>query len=268
MSEEFSYFDLGSGLPLADTDVTITAAEVGFDTEYSADVAVVKLTFTPDEEGAEEQTQLYSIGKAFEPIDQGERLAHTSGKRVKINQQSNYGKWIAAAIHCDGFLDHAREVGLEPDSMELWVGTRWHLTAESFEVRNPSKPNDPPKQRTIILPDVFYGVGDDEEEAAPPVKKAAAKPAGAAKKMAGKPAGAAKKAAAPAPASSGVLDELAAEEGGEELIAQLRELAAGVETHDEFMEQAMDVDGVMGNNLAQKAVMSSKPGSIWADREG
>lgn len=263
MSDEFDYFELGSGLPLADADVTITNAEFRFDTAYSADAVVAAIEFTPDEEGVESQEQLYSVGKGWEPLDRGAAVAHGSGKPVKINNQSNYGRFIAAAIECEGFLDYAREAGLQPNSAALWVGTRWHLGSITITVQNPSKPNEPAKEKTVIVPDEFYGVaGEEEEEAAPaPTKKAAASKVPA-KKVA------AKKVAAK-PAAGGAADqvaELTAE--NEELVDALIAAAVEAEDQDAFMEAAMEIEGVSGNRLAEKVVMNSKPGSIWAEHGG
>lgn len=258
MSDEL--FDLGDGLPLSDANATIVGAEFRFDTEYSADAVVLAFTFQPDEDGVEEQTQLYSVGKNFEPLDGGSEVGHTSGKHVKISKQSNYGKFMRAAQECEGFADVARELGANTHAAEWWIGTRWHLTTEEFEVKNPSKPDQPAKIRTIIIPDEFLGLadgedGDDGEEASEPAsrpaKKAAAKKGAAKKKVAAK--------------VSNPLDELAEQEGGEELIQTLRDLADTCEDHESFMEAAMDVDGVAGNSAAEKAILSTKPGSIWQD---
>lgn len=266
MSDEFSYFDLGSGLPLADAIVHITAAEFRFDTEYSADAVVCAINMQPLEEGVEPQEQLYSVGKGWEPLDGGASVGHGSGKRVKINNQSNYGRWIGAAVQCEGFLDEARERGLEPDSAGLWTDLIFRLTTVEYETRNPSKPNDPPKMRTAVVPGEFLGTSETyegvEEEA--PAKPAAKKVAGkkvAAKKVAAKPAG-----AGVAAAQAAAIAELEEEEGGDEFIEALRGMAAEAEDHESFMEAAFELDAPGDGKLAGKVIMSSKPGSVWADR--
>lgn len=266
MSEQFDPFALGSGLPLADQNATVIAAVFKFDLEYSADACVIGITFQPDEEGMEEQEQLYSCGKNMEPLDQGSAMGHTSGKQVKVNEQTNYGRFMRHAFECEGFLDIARESGNTPFDAALWEGSRWHLTTVEYETRNPSKPSEPTKVRTAVVPDEFLGYGDDEEEEAPAktAKKTIAKKTIAKKGVAAKKATPAKIPGA----QSKVLNELAEEEDGEELIEALRELAAECEDHDTFMEQAMEVEGVTGNRLAEKAVMSDKAGSIWADAQG
>ena len=250
-------FDLGDGLPLSDANATIVGAEFRFDTEYSADAVVLAFTFQPDEEGVEEQTQLYSVGSNFEPLDGGSEVGHTSGKHVKISKQSNYGRWMRNAQECEGFADVARELGANTHGAEWWIGTRWHLTTEEIEVKNPAKPDQPAKIRTIIIPDEFLGMADDDgvegdaEEPAPAKKAAAKKKAGAKKKAAAK--------------TSNPLEELAEQEDGEALIQTLRDLADVSEDHDAFMEAAMDIEGVAGNSAAEKAILSTKAGSIWQD---
>lgn len=262
MSDEFDYFELGSGLPLADANVTITNAEFRFDTSYSADAVVCAIEFTPHEEGHEAQEQLYSVGKGWEPLDRGATVAHGSGKPVKINNQSNYGRFIAAAVECEGFLDYAREVGLQPNSAALWVGTQWHLGTIEISTTNPSKPNDPPKVKSVIIPDEFLGVGEEDEEEEAPAKPAAKKT------VAKKVAAPAKKAAAK-PAASPAADQVAELEAEDaDLVAALIQAATDADDQDAFMEAAMEIEGVSGNRLAEKVVMNSKPGSIWAEHGG
>lgn len=277
MSDEFSYFDLGSGLPLADAVVHVTAAEFRFDTDYSADAVVCAIKMQPlDEEGVEEQEQLYSVGKGWEPLDSGASVGHGSGKRVKINNQSNYGRWIAAAVQCEGFLDEARERGLEPDSAELWVDLIFRLTTVEYETRNPSKPTEPAKMRTAVVPGEYLGTTETYEGDADitPPADLGSKPAGkaVAKKVAGKKV-AAKKAPAKAAGAStsdaqaAAIAELEQEEGGEDFVATLRTLAAEAEDHESFMEAAFEYEAPGDGKLAGKVIMSSKPGSVWADRE-
>lgn len=241
--EEFSYFDLGSGLPLDNADVTITAAEARFDTQYSADAAVVALTFQPDDTGTEAVEQLYSIGKGWEPIDQGAGIAHTSGRQVKINSNSNYGKWIAAAVPLDGFIDEARSRGVEPNDLSLWVGLRFHLGTQVTKTRNPSKPDAPEVEKTLIVPTAYLGTADDEA----PVKTT--KKASTSK--------ASTKAADKGDDNAGVPAVLA---------AKLRALANESDSFDAFLEAAMERADVVGNSAAEKFVMSSKADGCWATR--
>jgi len=275
MSEHnFDPFALSSGLPLADQDVTITKVEFRFDTSYSADACVAAITFQPDEEGLDAQEQLYSCGKGWEPLDQGASAGHTSGRNVNFNGQSNFGRFLAAAFATDGFIDEARETGLTPMNGELLNGCRFHLTAITTSTTNPSKPTEPAKEKSLIVPDAYYGrVGGEEAPAIAPATAPKA-PAGAKKAAprpgtpAAKPTATASTTAAPTSAIErkqiALVDELTAE--SEDLVEELRALAGEHESHENFMEAAMELPAVAASELAQQVVMSSKAGSIWATR--
>lgn len=240
MSEnEQNYFDLGSGLPLDGADVVITDAWFEFDTSYNADTVVCKVEYTLLNENAEPQIQMYSTGKDREPIGQGHpnNLAHTSGKFVKISDQSNYGTFIKGFMACENHeaaMKVASERGLQPDSSALWIGMK-------FTMRSVSRPNTMEGAKrdttTTMVPAVFLGVDGDA------VAGSGARPATRATN------------AMPATATVGDIDAY--------LMEQLNALAVSVPDFDTFMEQAMEIDGVAGNKIAEKAVMSSKAGSIW-----
>ena len=251
MAHEFDPYALGSGLPLADADVTVTAMEFRFDTNYSADACVAAITFQPDE--GEAQEQLYSCGKGWEPVDRGDATAHVSGRPLNFNANSNYGRFLAAAFACDGFLDEAREAGVLPTESALFVGKRFHLGTIQITTKNPSTGVESTKD--LIVPDEYLGEGEDEEVTTTPAKKAPAKKAAAKAAPAKGPSAIEKKQLA-------LVEELEAEDA--DLVEALRELAAESEDHESFMEAAMELEGVADSELAQQVAMSSKAGSIWA----
>lgn len=246
-------YALGSGLPLADTEAVVTAMEFRFDTNYSADACVAAITFQPDE--GEEQEQLYSCGKGWEPVDRGAGTAHVSGREtMNINKNSNYGRFLAAAYACEGFLDEVREEGILPTDVTMFLGKRFMLGTVEYSTRNPSKADSEETTKTAIVPVAYLGVEEDEDEAPKaPAKKAAAK-----KAPAKGPSAIEKKQIA-------LIEELEAED--EAMVAALRELAADSEDHESFMEAAMDIEGVADSDLAQQVAMSSKAGSIWAQAQ-
>ena len=245
-------YALGSGLPLADTEAVVTAMEFRFDTNYSADACVAAITFQPDE--GEEQEQLYSCGKGWEPVDRGAATAHVSGREtMNINKNSNYGRFLAAAYACEGFLDEVREEGILPTQVEMFLGKRFMLGTVEYSTRNPSKADSEETTKTAIVPVAYLGVEEDEAEAKAPAKKAAAK-----KAPAKGPSAIEKKQIA-------LIEELEAED--EAMVAALRELAGDSDSHEEFMEAAMDIEGVADSDLAQQVAMSSKAGSIWAQAQ-
>ena len=248
-------YALGSGLPLADTEAVVTAMEFRFDTEYAADACVAAITFQPDE--GEEQEQLYSCGKGWEPVDRGAAAAHVSGRDLNFNRNSNYGRFLAAAFECEGFLDEVREEGILPTQVEMFVGKRFHLGTVEYSTRNPSKKDSEETVKTAIVPTAYLGVEEEEAPAKPAAKKAVAK----------------KAAAAPAKGPSAIEKKQIAlieqlEEESPEIVEALRELAGESDDHESFMEAAMDIDGVADSDLAQQVAMSSKAGSIWAQAQG
>lgn len=243
--DEFSYFSLGSGLPLDGAEVVITDAAFEFDTSYNADAVVCKMVYSFLNGEGEPQTQLYSVGKNWEPVDQGTAVAHTSGKRVSINKMSNYGSFVDGFLNCEGkreAMEVARARGLEPDRAALWIGMK-------FQMKMVSRPNpmEGAKKPTIdaLVPAKFLGVDD----AAGTSGTSATKTTGAAGSGSGTGSG------AKATASNAGIDP--------DLLAQLNQLAQDASDFDTFMEQAMEMEGVAGNKAAEKAVMSSKAGSVW-----
>lgn len=267
-THEFDPFALGSGLPLADTDVVVTAVEFRFDTQYAADACVAAITFQPDQ--GEAQEQLYSCGKGWEPLDRGASAGHTSGREMNFNGQSNYGRFLAAAMVCEGWVDDARASGRTPHNADLWIGSRFHLGTLEISVTNPTKKDAGATIKTLIIPVEYHGQGEDEDEAAPAktaTKKAAARPAAA------RPAAAAAKPAVATGGTSAIerkqlalIAELSAE--NEDLVEELRALAGEHADHESFMEAALELPGVADSELAQQVAMSSKAGSLWATREG
>ena len=255
MNDVFDPFKLSDGLPLADVDAEISAVEFRFDTAYSADACVAAITFQPDE--GEEQEQLYSCGKNWEPVDRGAAAAHESGKTsLMFNKSSNIGRFLTALYACDGFVEAAQETGdFDPRTAASLVGLRVHLGSDTYTTMNPSTGVE--KERSIIVPTEYLGTSDDEA----PAKKAPAKKAAAKKAPAKGPSAVEKKQLA-------LIEALREEDGGEEIIDALTELAGESEDHESFMEAAMDVDGVADSEAAQQVAMSSKAGSIWAQAQG
>ena len=256
MNDVFDPFKLSDGLPLADVDAEISAVEFRFDTAYSADACVAAITFQPDE--GEEQEQLYSCGKNWEPVDRGAAAAHESGKTsLMFNKSSNIGRFLTALYACDGFVEAAQETGdFDPRTAASLVGLRVHLGSDTYTTMNPSTGVE--KERSIIVPTEYLGTSEEDEA---PAKKAPAKKAAAKKAPAKGPSAIEKKQLA-------LIETLREEEGGEEIIDALTELAGESEDHESFMEAAMDVDGVADSEAAQQVAMSSKAGSIWAQAQG
>lgn len=131
--DEFSYFQTGSGLPLAGATVQVVGCQFLIDNSYMAGATVCAITMKPlaaDGADLEPQTQMYSVGKKHEAADFGARAVHESGKDVRFNNQSNYGKWIDACMRMEGaaeFIQEARVRGIEPNIAGLWIGMWFEL---------------------------------------------------------------------------------------------------------------------------------------------
>lgn len=237
MTDEKSLWNLGSGLPLDGAEVTVAAAAFTFNNDYAANACVLELSFV-DDQGTEAK-QLYSLGKGWEPQADGERAGHESGTFKKINDNSNYGKWLKAFMAADGAMEYARGTGKEPDDASLWLGMRLKLKASKYTTQTG-------KESTTMVVDQFLGGSGAAVGGASPVARLGNGQV---------------KASAPAvtPASDDMDDDL--REG-------LLKLAAALDTHDEFMDAALELDGVAGVKANERAVMNKKPGSIWAQAKG
>ena len=205
MNDVFDPFKLSDGLPLSDVDAEISAVEFRFDTAYSADACVAAITFQPDD--GEEQEQLYSCGKNWEPVDRGAATAHESGKAsLMFNKSSNMGRFLSALYACDGFIEAVQEEGdFDPRTAASLVGRRVHLGSDTYTTMNPSTGVE--KERTIIVPVEYLGTSEGETATKAPAKKAAAK-----KAPAKGPSAVEKKQLA-------LIEALSEEEGGDDIIA-------------------------------------------------
>lgn len=259
MSKEFNPFELTSGLPLADAEVTVKAMEFGYDAEYmDGEVALAIIEFTIDENG-EDARQLYSVGKKFEPADRGARLVHESGENKNLNKQTNYGRFIDALMAMEGveeFMEYVRaEDAPEPVFDAEWlVGMRFKMGTVQIEMRDKST-------KDLIVPIEFLGMeGEEEAPAKAPAKAAAkaapAKAAGTAKKALAKPKAAAKVEEVEEDETFGIEDD--------DIRNALIEAAEAADDFDAYTAAALDIEGVSNDRAIQRIAMSSKAGSIWA----
>ena len=234
---DFDPFHLTSGLPLSGADVTVTEVEFGYDNEYSADACVAIVHFQPDE--GEARKQLYSTGRNFEPADRGDTLVHNTGKNVNVSDSSNYGILVNSFLTMEG-ADEAmaitRERGATPFDAAWLKGMRFTLGDHIIPERIINgKVN---KEKTVMVFAAFLGLEGEEAPAAKPAAKAAE----------------------PEEETFGVEDD--------DLRNELIALAQANTDHGTFLDVATELDAVMTNRAAQKAVMDTKPGSLWATYGG
>jgi len=250
---EFDPFKLSSGLPLVGATVTVESLTFGIDNEYDAEACVAIIVFQPDE--GESQRQLYSVGKTFEAGGTGETLVHKSGKKVNLNDNSNYGRLVQSFTTMEGAAEAMAEVRnreVEPVFDGAWIeGMRFVLGELKFKGyagkgKDPSEAPD----KTLIVFSEYLGTGDEAPKKATKATSKLAPKGGAAK-------AAPKAAAADEDEEYGIDDE-----DVRKAVIKLATKHAG--DFDTYSDKATDIDGVMENAGWRKAVMSTKPGSIWA----
>lgn len=232
-------WELSSGLDLDGATVDITDVEFGFNAKLGAGVLCANFTFVNTESG-DEYEQSFSVGKDWDTDRTGKELVSDRPKR--INKNTNYGMLIASAVE---LVDDPSDLGGSPKDATIWVGTRWTMGTVKVLRRNPTTGAETEKDAIVFKE--FHGRDLDgaEPEAKPAAKTTAKKATGARK----------------ATPKDGPPDDIDAE-----LWDALLTLAREADDHDGFLEAALDIDGVEGNKAAQKAVMGTKAGSVWAAR--
>lgn len=263
--ESVNMWEFSSGLPLEGQRCHSTKAVFTYDQEYNADAVVLKVTFQPwdgETDEGEAKDQLFSVGKNWEPTNEGQSVANKSGKRQQFNNMTVISRFLNSIMLARGDGDVAKgmkvlmEEGAEPDNADFYVGM--DVTLKSIEYKDLSG-----KDKTT------FGVGEWHGRVGETAK---AKPA---KALAPK-TGTAKAAAKPAPKEDE--DEGSTESGGEGawiahfgqgLYRKLKKAAMDAESHDAFMDAAFDIDGVTSddkawNKVAEQYIMEYEDGSLFA----
>lgn len=269
-------WELGSGLDLDGAKVEITGCEFGFNNALGAGVLCANMTFTPIE-GGDDMEQSFSVGKGWEVDRTGENLVPDGGKKRKLNMTSNFGRLLTSAMDClagdqengesdsayqERRIEVAAEVLGSPRHAPNWVGTMWEVGSYTRTTMNPTTKAEKESIGFIFTAYLGDGIGDGAAEEEPTKAKGAAKAAAgksSTTRAGGRTGGKVGKKADGPP--TGV---------DEDLWTQLVDLA--IETmngeddndHEDFVDAAMEVDGVDGNKAAQKAIMGSGAGSVWA----
>lgn len=238
-------WETSTGLPLDGETATIVAAEFGYNAQIGSGVVCMNMTFRVD--GMDEDIeQSFSCGTG-EPSRDGQTL---DGAPAKFSSRSNYGRLIDSVR---ALVDHPGEIIGSPKQAGGWVGTKWTIGTVQVETTNPSKPEAGTKVKDALVFTAFHG-----KEGKAAGKGKAAKTSTS-------------KAAKPAPESDDD-DETA---GGDETAGEnpagidqalwdkLVKLAKASDTHDEFSDTALEMKAVDADAKAQKAVISTKAGSVW-----
>lgn len=252
-------WETGSGLALDGATVVVTNGEFGFNANMGAGITCLNLTFA-DLDSGEQIEQSFSAGSKFEANRDGSELVGDG----KINNNSNLGLLIESikGVLAEAGLDPGEVIG-NPRVAASWVNPNnaWTFGTVERDVMNPTTKVSKTANKFVVV-----GYAELEAaEAAPAAKPAAraAKAAPAARAAsAGTRVGGARTAAKAAPKASGLPDGV-----DQELWDQLLELAAQYDEHGEFAEAALELDEVKDSKPAQKAVLGTKPGTVWAAKE-
>lgn len=231
-------WETSSGLALDGADVTVSNVEFGFNANMGAGITCANFTFV-DDNTEEELEQSFSCGKNFEANRDGSELTGNG----KINKNSNFGLLIESIKEV---IDNPGDVIGNPKVAANWVGTKWSMGTVEREKMNPTTGEK--KIGSSFVVTAFNGKAGDESGS------------GAAKSAATKKASGSAKSAKPAASSN-----TGAPEGVDDVLWNtLTTLAGEHEEHEDFVNAALELDDVSTNKAAQKAVMSTKAGSVWA----
>ena len=245
-----SEWETSSGLPLDGLDVTVTQMEFGYNASIGAGVVCANFTFV-DEDGVEYE-QSFSIGKNGEPTRDGSEL---TGAPKTFPSRTNYGRLIDSVR---GLMEHPGDVIGSPKQAAGWVGTKWTVGTVAVESTNPNSAD--PATATKVSDKFVFTAYLGKEEAKAARSKA---PTGPVKKSVAKPA------PEPDEAEADDDDGESSDEpwsvlGVDEVLwAKLVKLAKASDSHDEFSDAALEIAEVDKSREAQKAVLTTKPGSVW-----
>lgn len=224
---------ISSGLPLDDADVTITKVEFGYNAAIGAGILCANITFTTDD--GEDHQQSFSVGDGWTAVNKGQGI---DGRKT-INNRTNYGRLVESMLKAVGGAEGMAAAGFtNPGGFRdaaTFVGSRWHLGTTKVITKNPTTGAE--RERDAIIATGF---------------------------LSGPSGAAASKTTASKTAAKGGKASLA--DTDPDLFAELVDAAREHDDHDSFMEAVLSRPDVEGNPTALNAVMSTKPGSIWAAR--
>lgn len=208
-----------------DYDGTVVNAFFGTDERYNnGETMLLKWEVHGlDEDGvAYEETQLITVGKGWETVDGGQTVRHESGKDRMFNNNSHLGKIIERCTKELGIGDVLRSKG-SPYDAKVWVGLSFHFNREEQRYSGSSEVKD----TTKLMPTKYLGENAIDLGGATQ--------------------------ATPSP----VGDQAAASSNGNEQVlrAKLTAAAKSSGTHQEFLDKAIEIDGVVANESLLAEIM-------------
>lgn len=233
---------------------TIVEAYFSTDAGYNSGKTLCLIATFESEEMEKPQKVMFACGDGWEQIENGEVAVRSDGAAKNFQKNSKVGLFVGGCIRTGAVSDMVK-LGGDQFHAKAYVGLKMHIKAHNIDYGKKVG------VQKAMIPVEYYGVdpsvvaGGTLTAAAQPVVRAAA-PAAPAAPVAPVAAPVAPS-AAPAPAAAGGDIE-------PEMRATLVNLADESPTHEAFMEAAFAMPGVEDNPKVSAAVMSRKPGSIWA----
>lgn len=222
-------FDTESGLL---TDYTGEVVDAWFAVDEKFGNTQLYLKQTTDSIAVPEITERFSVGGAWKSFDGGKSVENTENPdKTKIHESSRYGQLIRRCSDDLKMIDFFIERGFTPRQSEMWLGLsfQWEQIAKDYTMK---EDDGTVKSGTskYNLPCAFLGGTDG----------VVAETNGA------------------APAASGVLDGLS-----DELVEGLKLARVESPTHAVFVDRAVTLTGVLGNDTLIKAIADET--QLWKE---
>lgn len=228
---------------------TIVEAYFSTDAGYNSGKTLCLIATFESEEMEKPQKVMFACGDGWEQIENGEVAVRSDGAAKNFQKNSKVGLFVGGCIRTGAVSDMVR-LGGDQFHAKAYVGLKMHIKAHNIDYGKKVG------IQKAMIPVEYYGVdptvvaGGTLTAAAAPVVRPAAAPAAPM--------------AAPAPVAPSAAPTAPAGDMEPEMRATLVNLADTHATHEAFMEAAFAMPGVEDNPKVSAAVMSRKPGSIWA----
>lgn len=232
-------WETGSGLPLAGADVEVIACSFGYNAVYSTEALCAMFTFQ-NLEGGEPQQQSFSVGKFWEAADNSDAIVSEDGRKRRISGVSNYGRLIDSAVAAVK-LAGADMPFASPRIASGWVGTKWRI--DTVPITNNYKGVETTKDAFVFTAYLGADAATNSTTAGSAGSNVAVKVTSS-KSAAASPTG---------------ID-------GDLHVALTSLAKQHSDDHDAFVDAALELDGVEGNKMVERAILASSGAkSIWAE---
>lgn len=282
--DEFNEWETSSGLPLDGATVEVTGIEWGRNNAIDPQRLFGNFTFS-DLESGEEHEQSFSVGKGWETDRTGQMLepVNKNRRKLQINDSTTYGILLDSAVECLGGKAAAgKELGGSPRDIHIWLGTQWVMGTIQMTTQNPQTGEEKQASRYVFVEYLGRSGEDNDAEEEEEVEEVEEKPKGKARNTArnttkaspkGSPSSAKSRSGGSASKSkdSSKSQKTSTPNGidretWDALVETAKEIMGKDEdnTHDDFVDEVIEWDSVDDDKNVQKAVMSTKAGSVWA----